>query len=234
MTAEFPQSLPTINPSPSPEGAASIVLPEATTEPTLEELKVENSKLREQVLEERMAKEAYLYMATHDELTQTLNRKGLELALQHYSEEGSQVAFLFVDGLNIKAVNHFKGQDAGDQVIKGMADILERGMRSTDIVARIGGDEFLVALDVTQRGQKQRTAIQQLGEVQMRISTETEKYKEEHPEFAEVGFEVSVGYAIWEAGMTVQAVKAAAERVMKEHKHDQHERLGAFRQLAED
>jgi len=224
--SEFPQSLPTINPS--HEGDAPIVIPESgPIKPTYEELEAENKNLKERL-------ESTLYMATHDDLTDTLNRKGLELALQNYEANGNQVAFLLVDGLNIKAINYYQGYDAGDRAITGMADILKRGMRSTDIVARIGGDEFLVALDVTQRGDKSRSAIQQLGEVQMRISTETERYKNENPEFASVGFEVSVGYAIWEPGMTVQAVKAAAEKVMKEHKQDQHERLGAFRTIVQE
>jgi diguanylate cyclase (GGDEF)-like protein len=228
MSGEYPQKLPTITSEFSPEHPISIVLPEAgTTELTFEELKAENQQLREQL-------EATRYMATHDDLTDTLNRKGLELALQEYVNTGSSVAFLLVDGLNIKAINHYKGYDAGDRAITGMANILKRGMRSSDVVARVGGDEFLVALDVTQRGDKVRTAIQQLGEVQMRVSTETEKYKEENPEFAEVGFEVSVGYAIWEPGMTIEAVKASAESVMKAHKQDQHEKFGAFRQINDD
>lgn len=228
MSGEFPQSLPTISSPPTPEGPASIVIPEANqAEPTIEELKTENKQLREEL-------EAARYMATHDDLTGTLNRKGLELALQHYANIGSSVAFLLVDGLNIKAINHYRGYEDGDTAITGMADILKRGMRTTDVIARIGGDEFLVALDVTQRGDTPRTAIQQLGEVQMRISTETERYNDEHPEFARVGFEVSVGYAIWEPGMTIQAVKAAAEKVMKAHKQDQHERLGAFRQISDN
>jgi diguanylate cyclase (GGDEF)-like protein len=84
------------------------------------------------------------YAATHDELTGLSNRRGLDASLERISSCASTV--LFVDLDRFKTINDAGGHAAGDAALKDVADILRRAVRRKDVVARVGGDEFVVVL----------------------------------------------------------------------------------------
>jgi diguanylate cyclase (GGDEF)-like protein len=84
------------------------------------------------------------HAATHDELTGLLNRRGLDASLERISASASTV--LFVDLDRFKTINDAGGHSAGDQALKDVAAILRRAVRRNDVVARVGGDEFVVVL----------------------------------------------------------------------------------------
>lgn len=86
--------------------------------------------------------------AERDELTSLLNRRGWDNALleeealcSHYGFEASIVV---IDIDNLKIVNDSQGHQAGDEVIRRAAAVIESTSRSNDVVARTGGDEFAV------------------------------------------------------------------------------------------
>jgi diguanylate cyclase (GGDEF)-like protein len=89
-------------------------------------------------------------LATRDSLTGLLNRRGLDeqlrriLAEARRHDERGVVIFVDLDGF--RAVNHTMGHHAGDAMLRHLADLLTANVRESDIVARIGGDEFVVAL----------------------------------------------------------------------------------------
>ncbi len=86
--------------------------------------------------------------ATEDPVTGLHNRRGLALlgreivGVARRSSDAVHCSFLDVDGL--KAVNDGQGHDAGDRVIEAVAKAIKETSRSTDVVARWGGDEFVV------------------------------------------------------------------------------------------
>ena len=88
-------------------------------------------------------------LADHDPLTGLLNRRGFERELDrelaYAARYGRSGAVLMLDIDYFKAVNDQLGHAAGDQVMIGVACVL-RGLRATDTVARMGGDEFMVLL----------------------------------------------------------------------------------------
>jgi diguanylate cyclase (GGDEF)-like protein len=99
----------------------------------------------------REASEARLkFLAHHDSLTGLCNRAvledRLEQALAHTERDGSQIALLFCDLDDFKAINDQYGHHAGDAVLRQVARRLSDGRRRIDTVARLGGDEFVILL----------------------------------------------------------------------------------------
>ena len=98
---------------------------------------------------DRLREEQY-FLATHDALTRLPNRQLFEdrarrlLAQAERSGASFAVGYLDLDGF--KAVNDSRGHAAGDALLQQVARALEQGLRETDTVARIGGDEFLLLL----------------------------------------------------------------------------------------
>lgn len=85
-----------------------------------------------------------------DPLTELLNRRGFERELQrsvaYVKRYGASAALLYLDLDGFKPVNDRHGHAAGDAVLKAVAAALTRHVRSSDVVARVGGDEFAVLL----------------------------------------------------------------------------------------
>lgn len=89
--------------------------------------------------------------ASVDPLTGLMNRgsfdNALESALQRAANERTEVALLFLDLDGFKAVNDLRGHAAGDRLLKEVAGRIMGCMRDEDLLARYGGDEFVVALE---------------------------------------------------------------------------------------
>lgn len=88
--------------------------------------------------------------AHQDGLTGLANRSGLELlsaaAVRRAQRIGRDVAVLFIDIDGFKTVNDLEGHQAGDDLLRSVARRLDEDFRGADVVARIGGDEFVVML----------------------------------------------------------------------------------------
>ncbi len=95
----------------------------------------------------RVAQRALEHQALHDELTDLPNRRMLMRQLQTWLGEGRCVALAFLDIDRFKPVNDLFGHEAGDTVLRALADrLLDGAARFRGaIVARHGGDEFVVA-----------------------------------------------------------------------------------------
>ncbi|MBN2040318.1 MAG: PAS domain S-box protein [Spirochaetes bacterium] len=96
----------------------------------------------------KIAEEKIIHMATHDILTglPTINlvRDRLSVAMSAARRRRNIRAVMFIDLDGFKKVNDSLGHNAGDRVLKLVAERLQSSIRETDTVARLGGDEFLI------------------------------------------------------------------------------------------
>jgi diguanylate cyclase (GGDEF)-like protein/PAS domain S-box-containing protein len=112
--------------------------------------------LMSDITELKKAEEQVAFLAYHDKLTGLPNRamfeELLDLALSRARRKELAVAVLFMDLDNFKLVNDSLGHDAGDELLQQMGARLRQALRDMDVVARQGGDEFLLLLADLERG----------------------------------------------------------------------------------
>lgn len=103
-----------------------------------------------EVTELRRAEEALEHLARHDPLTGLANRlrlhHELRQAVAHAEQTGHNLALLYVDLDGFKAVNDRGGHVTGDRVLSEVAKRFQQAVRQGDLIARVGGDEFVVLL----------------------------------------------------------------------------------------
>lgn len=110
------------------------------------DLAEENARLSAELQISRAEISALLRQATTDELTGLLNRRGFlrladhELRCAHARQCPLTLIYVDVDGL--KALNDGEGHEAGDALLVETAELLRAAFRDTDVVGRLGGDEF--------------------------------------------------------------------------------------------
>lgn len=101
--------------------------------------------------------------ARHDALTGLINRRALgellPLALARADRNQRPMALVFIDLDGFKTVNDTFGHEAGDELLRVIATRLREGSRASDMVARLAGDEFTVALEGVQNGLSDARAV---------------------------------------------------------------------------
>lgn len=162
------------------------------------------------ITERMQAEERVRTLAFHDPLTGLINRaRFVELlgsARARARSKGQQIAILFLDLDGFKAVNDQFGHDVGDSLLREVALRLKATVRSTDQIARFGGDEFLVMIDAFERVEDVSTVARKL------LSTISRPFEIEGREVA-VG--VSIGIATYQGeGHTTQDLIKAADSAM--------------------
>lgn len=165
----------------------------------------------------RLQAERMRELATTDELTGLLNRRGLlTLApLQHQIalRERRCLVAGYIDLNGMKSVNDTLGHSAGDELLRAAAEVLRRTFRSSDVIARVGGDEFAVFAMVAASGD-----VRVLGE---RLHANLQQANQSRGARPALSF--SVGFAIADPGLhdDVEALLARADAAMYEQKREQ-------------
>jgi diguanylate cyclase (GGDEF)-like protein len=141
-------------------GAGTIGIFEVSAVPRYDELGIwqgargvcrDVTEARRQAEALREAGERLMEMARTDPLTGVLNRRAffeeLSVRLAQARRHGDRGLLLYLDLDAFKLINDGYGHAAGDRVLRLVAEVLQDKVRATDLVGRIGGDEFVVWLD---------------------------------------------------------------------------------------
>jgi diguanylate cyclase (GGDEF)-like protein len=117
----------------------------------MQDLKRINAALESEIIERRQAEERAHGLATRDPLTGLLNRRSLVEHLEHSVASASRyergLAVLFLDMDRFKTINDTLGHDVGDELLIQVAARIKTAVRESDMVARFGGDEFVVLME---------------------------------------------------------------------------------------
>jgi diguanylate cyclase (GGDEF)-like protein/PAS domain S-box-containing protein len=157
-------------------------------------------------------REALAHMAHHDGLTGLLNRDSayawLRSELSSAHELGRHVGVLYLDVDRFKQVNDTHGHGVGDKVLASVGECLTAAVREEDMVARAGGDEFIVALRaVPDAGAVERRAQAVLDNVRALTLVEASDVR------------VSIGLALDDGTSDVDALVQRADDALYRAKH---------------
>lgn len=112
-------------------------------------------------------KSEHIHQLAHfDILTGLPNRvsftKQLQQAIERSKRQGTMVALVYMDLNNFKPINDGHGHGVGDNVLRAVADRLVRSFRSVDMVARVGGDEFIAILEGLKSAEEVQRIVEKL------------------------------------------------------------------------
>ncbi|MDD2216002.1 MAG: GGDEF domain-containing protein, partial [Eubacteriales bacterium] len=160
---------------------------------------------------------AFLYIQNQDMHTDFLtgvnNRKKLEAYLKkkiNKSNENKTFSAILLDINNFKSINDTFGHDMGDDALETAVKLLKSCLRSTDFIARFGGDEFVIILDVSNKDDLEVTVC--------RINSCVGEFNQSNSKPYKLGF--SMGYAVYDyhSHMNIKEFKKQIDILMYQNK----------------
>jgi len=158
----------------------------------------------------RIKQDELKQQALTDQLTGLNNRRYFDLFITREIDKlkraGGRLAFLMVDINNFKHINDSKGHVFGDYILKEFAQILQNASRTSDLVIRYGGDEFLITM--YEENDSEKLLIE-------RINKSIAAWNQLHSDYP---LSLSFGVSYLALGDSVQDVIEAADRKMYQDK----------------
>lgn len=145
-----------------------------------------------------------------DELTGLYNMRGFSIVVDRLFGQAVRykrpASMLMIDSDDLKSVNDKNGHEAGNRLLKLVAKCIESELRHTDVLARYGGDEFIVLLPETTA----ERAIEVAQRIRQTVSASPLQFEGQRIETS-----VSIGLACYpEDGRSIDAIQARADRAM--------------------
>ena len=160
--------------------------------------------ISKEITERKRMDDELRHLSTHDALTGVYNRHFFHTEMERIADSRLYpVCIVMADLDDLKGVNDSLGHKAGDAYIQKAADLLKSCFRSEDILARIGGDEFVILLPETDQAK--------LMNILARLSAEIKNHGDQ-------SFSLSIGWAIGEKGCNLDDVMQQADARMYKEK----------------
>jgi len=168
---------------------------------------------QKQLIAELVRRETAERLAVVDPLTELYNRRYIMRAIESETSradrQDTMFAFLMIDVNEFKQANDKLGHLAGDRILRELSILLQKTFRTSDIISRFGGDEFLVLLiDADEELAARATA---------RLHDVIGDWNQEGS-IKEYSLKVSCGSAVYRKGADAQAVLDAADQAMYRNK----------------
>lgn len=158
-------------------------------------------------------------LADRDALSPIFNRRAFERELAREislaERYGTPLCMIFIDLDRFKLINDRFGHATGDSVIKHVAETLVENLRQSDIVGRLGGDEFGIAFSHAELSDAQAKAARLESLIGSIVVRDTENEAIES-----VNLGASCGVAQWRRGRDAAALIAEADETMFRRKHE--------------
>ncbi|MFM8876756.1 MAG: diguanylate cyclase domain-containing protein [Anaerolineae bacterium] len=163
----------------------------------------------------RKKAEEYLhYLGTHDVMTGLFNRAYFEETIQKLEHSRKDPVSIIVLDLNyLKKTNDTLGHQAGDKLIRRLAEVLTAAFNNGQIAARIGGDEFAIILPRTEEAE----TAEYIKQVHALMEINNKYYREPI-------LSISIGAATSQPGMNMERVIQLADDAMYKNKAEYHRR----------
>lgn len=175
-------------------------------------------------ISDRKRQEAVIYhLAMHDPLTDLANRRLLEQEMKralNRSRRGMDSVLLFLDLDNFKLVNDTLGHPAGDQLLIQLVETLKSAIRSEDLLARFGGDEFAVLME--------DTSLDAGRSVAQKVLNTVDKFRFQIYDHT-FALSASIGLVPLDGNLTVHETLALADSALQSAKEKGKNQLVAFR-----
>jgi diguanylate cyclase (GGDEF)-like protein len=147
----------------------------------LEELRKRIAELEKAALKHKILEEQLREVTIRDELTGLLNRRGFftfaEKQCEIAGRNNLNLSFLFLDLDGMKKINDEFGHKVGDEALIDTANILKKSFRASDIIARIGGDEFVIIIMETPETHVEPLTVRFKANLNTHNTTEKKSYK---------------------------------------------------------
>lgn len=179
-----------------------------------EHLQLLADKLYEKNLELEKTNERLRSLSLTDELTGLNNRRGFMIlanGLLKFARRATHpICLLYIDMDSLKKINDTFGHSHGDIALTHFAQILTRTFRDSDVIARMGGDEFAVlTIDATEDG---------LSAIQARLQSNVNSHNLESVRSYPLSFSLGIIRVDLDATFTVEALLQQADEAMYAHK----------------
>ncbi|HTZ95729.1 MAG TPA: GGDEF domain-containing protein [Terriglobales bacterium] len=164
---------------------------------------------QQRLIQELIRRETAERLAVIDPLTEIYNRRYIMRAIAsevaRVDRQNSKFSFLMIDVNGFKAANDSLGHLAGDRILRELSQILQKTLRTSDVISRYGGDEFLVLLIDADEAMATR-AVERLQDAveKWNAAATIENYT----------MSISCGFATYHKGVDPAAVLAAADQAM--------------------
>lgn len=162
-------------------------------------------------------------MAVSDELTKLLNRHGFNFMVDRQVKEAKRknrkMVLIFADVDGLKDVNDKHGHGTGDRLLSDFSGILKRSFRDTDLIARIGGDEFVISTVED----KNATSIVLV----TRLLEEIKNFNDERTRPYNVSVSIGVAFSSPNEVFSLESLIKKADQSMYQYKHKLRDQLSA-------